>query len=365
MEHEFHQQKEIQKRPTTIEKIIAKQDRIGLPRTIIHTDIDNTFIIADGTRRHTSFVLFETLQKHNIPIHAITGASFSSVLERIKKGELPYSQIISSKVGTERYILIKQYGNKKYIRDVSWDEKMRQTGYDRKTVVLKLQKLIEKPPSEIIGFTFQNPSEEEEFLKSGITEQPFKTSCYFFSSDPNEAAIKIREEFPDCRVVICEEINHNRQIKPGEPKKWCLDILPITKSDAVNSVSDQYQTEINIIAGDSGNDKEMILGEGDISIVVGGAKQELVDALKNALGFTPLKSFTRRYESGNQRFFLERSEKRKGPESIVYALRVLSRFARIYWQNLVGFYKDKQTSAITSEQQQYLTTLIEDLSKIK
>jgi len=160
---------EIQKRPTTIEKMIAEQDRIGLPRTMIHTDIDNTFKMADGTRRHTSFALFETLQKHNIPIHAITGVSFSSVLERIKKGELPYFQIISSKVGTERYILIEQDGSKEYIRDVSWDEKMRQTGYDRKTVVLKLQKLIEKPPIKITGFNFQNPSEEEEFLKSGIT----------------------------------------------------------------------------------------------------------------------------------------------------------------------------------------------------
>jgi hypothetical protein len=87
--------------------------------------------------------------------------------------------------------------------------------------------------------------------------------------------------------------------------------LPITKSDAVNSVSDQYQTEINIIAGDSGNDKEMILSEGDISIVVGGAKQELVDALKNALDFTPLKSFTRRYESGKQRFFWKEAKKEK------------------------------------------------------
>jgi hypothetical protein len=213
---------EIQKRPTTIiEKMFAEQDRIGLPRTMIHTDIDNTFKMADGTRIDTSFALFKTLQEHHIPIHAITGASFSSVLKRIEKGELPYFQIISSKVGTERHILIEQDGNKKYIRDVSWDEKMRQTGYDRKTVVLKLQQLIEKPPSGTTGFTFQNPAEEEEFLKRGITEQPFKASCYFLSYDPTEAAIEIRKTFPDCRVVICEEINHNRQIKPGEPKKWC------------------------------------------------------------------------------------------------------------------------------------------------
>jgi hydroxymethylpyrimidine pyrophosphatase-like HAD family hydrolase len=302
---------EIQKGPTTIEKMMAEQDKMGLPRTMIHTDIDNTFKMADRTRIDTSFALFETLRKHHIPIHAITGAGFSSVLERIEKGELPYFSVISSKVGTERYILTEKDGKKEYIRDVSWDEKMRQTGYDRKTVVLKLKNLIEKPPIKITGFTFQNPSEEEEFLKSGITEQPFKTSCYFFSSDPKKAAIEIRKKFPDCRVVICEEINHNRQIKPGEPKKWCLDILPITKSDAVNSVSDQYQTEINIIAGDSGNDKEMILSEGDISIVVGGAKQELVDALKNALDFTPLKSFTRRYESGKQRFFWKEAKKEK------------------------------------------------------
>jgi hypothetical protein len=66
----------------------------------------------------------------------------------------------------------------------------------------------------------------------------------------------------------------------------------------------------------------MILSEGDISIVVGGAKQELVDALKNTLGFTPLKSFIRRDESGKQRFFF--GKKRKKKRSRKHCIRIKS-----------------------------------------
>jgi len=109
----------------------------------------------------------------------------------------------------------------------------------------------------------------------------------------------------------------------------------------------------------------MILGKNnDVSIIVGGAKPELVDALKHTLGFTPLKSFTRKEESF-QRFYLEKNPSRTGPESIVYALKVLTRFARIYWQNLGDFYKVKQEVNIQNKQQQYLTKLMEDLSQVK
>mgnify|MGYP000558605254 CR=1 FL=1 len=228
---------EIKEKPKSkIELMFAEQDRIGLPRTIIHTDIDNTFQMADGTRIDISSGLYDALQKHHIPIHAITGSDFSSVLERIKRGELPYFHIISCKVGTERYILIEQDGKKRYIRDESWNEKMKQTGYDRKNVVLQLQRLIDKPPTGTTEFVFQKPTEEKKFLKDGITEQPFKASCYFLSSDPTKVINEIRKRFPNYRVIICEEINYNRQIQPGQPKKWCLDILPITKGEAVQDI---------------------------------------------------------------------------------------------------------------------------------
>lgn len=348
---------------STIEKMLISQDKLGLPRTIIHTDIDNTFRMADATKDLATKKLFVTLENSSIPIHAVTGASFESVKQRIDKGELPYFAIISSKVGTERWILTEINGQKQYIRDTAWDEQMRGTGYDKKLVVTTLQNLINQPPETMMEnqLVFQKSDEESKFLESGNTDQPFKTSCYFFAHNPQTVIQEVSKKFPNLKVVVCEEIGYNSKISPGEPKKWCLDVLPITKFDAVQDIAQRYQSQINITAGDSGNDKEMVLGENDVSIIVGGAKEELKQALEKTFGFTPLKSFSKGKE-GRQRYYLEKSTERKGPESIIYTLRVLARFAKIYWDQLSQYYEiDEQKK---SSQTEFLSNLLVNLKNV-
>jgi hydroxymethylpyrimidine pyrophosphatase-like HAD family hydrolase len=371
-----------------------EQEAVGMPFTIIHTDIDNTFFRGD--RSDNSTLLACVAYESHVPIHAVTGNSVDVVIERITKGELPYFPVISGKVGTERYILhIDSEGKKNYVRDEYYDQRMKETGYDRYAIAMQTQDIIttlnnsqNKDSHVDWQLQFQQPENERLFLqRSKDSEQPYKVSCCFFAQSLEEM-LKLREsiqlQFSNQKVVICEEINYNSNLSPGDTrKKYCLDILPITKADAVNQLVEQIGSDINIVAGDSGNDIDMLTGSGDVSVSVGGSKPELIQVIEEATYDQESNkirqfpgSFNRVNNQGKQKLYYreinehpftqddtrlnklmqrlsEKASQRLGPDSIIRTLRILTRAAMIY--------KEKITATYGKQDQQVLRGIYDKL----
>ena len=162
--------------------------------------------------------------------------------------------------------------------------------------------------------------------------QEFKVSFHFFADSPEGVETIAREaeqRFPGQELVICEEINYNNQLSPeAQRKKYCLDVVPITKAGAVEYVVKRTEVKKGLVAGDSGNDTDMLMKSGKLqAVIVGGAKSELTSAVDATAVEKPGKSSFRRVvgEDGTLKaMYVERGD-RKGPESINYAGEVLQR----------------------------------------
>ncbi|MBI5044658.1 MAG: HAD hydrolase family protein [Candidatus Levybacteria bacterium] len=313
---------------SVIEGMKKKQLEEGRAFTALFTDIDNTFV-ADG-KNDASSKLWNSALEGNFPVVAVTGNGLADVQARIASGELPYFSAIASCVGTEIWVLNGDGTDRRYLQDNAFAQEVASHGYDRKAIAALGAALIEEMSvtSPASGFVFQQPEQEEALLLGqGRQVQPYKTSFYFLSSqDAYDGLVSsIRDQFSGQKVVICEEIGHNSKIQPGEAKKYCVDVLPVTKSDAVNYLKSSLDIDIAVVAGDSGNDTEMLEGSGDVSILVGGARDEAVAAISEEAGSGSGKGSFRRV--GDKLYYQEASE-RVGPESIIHAAEILRRAQR-------------------------------------
>ncbi len=333
-------------------RMIEQQAQQGLPRTVLATDIDNSFKMRRETPQQgeASRKLATEAYAASIPIHAITGGDFQGVYERIQKGELPYFQVISPSVGTERYVLhVEPDGSRRYVRDTVYDAQLKAMQYDRPHLARQLEgktmgQLNQRYPG--LRLDFQHPERERDYVHAAqpTTPEPYKLSCYFYAGPEHLKGVigDLQREFPQQRVIVCEEVDYNGTLAPGEgPKKYCLDVLPVSKADALRDVSHVVGADINVIAGDSGNDIAMLADTlSDVSIEVGGAKPELREAMERVFGdSTGRLSFKKKSTEGTavQYLFSER-DGRRGPQSILQALRILVRAASINLDTVVEHY---------------------------
>lgn len=181
--------------------------------------------------------------------------------------------------------------------------------------------------------------------ESGV--QPYKISFYFFSKQGqlDEVSKIFADKFPDQKIIICEEISYNSKLSSeNELKKYCLDIVPFTKGDAVNYLLKVTGINRGIVAGDSGNDVDMLLESKNLNgVLVGGYKKEAILSLKRVIN----DSSDSNWKNGKRSFqrvvnpdgivkniYIEpESEKRKASESIARAIEILERAERIFGKN--------------------------------
>lgn len=261
--------------------MLDKQADAGEPETALCVDIDNTFHkkgYEEAMRKLT-----EHANERNVPIIAVTGNGFEGVLKRITSGELPPFAGIAGAVGTELWILHRNAttGKISYEKDVFFEATLREAVYNRLDIVKKADRMIQElsvahPDWHL---NFQVPEHEAAFLKDQTIEhQPFKTSFHFFSQPTGIDTVgkEMHAHFPGNYIVICEEINHNRTLPPDAPvRKYCIDILPIGKSGVVTYLSKLVGIKQGIVAGDSGNDIEMLTGNKQLdAVLVGGHTAE-------------------------------------------------------------------------------------------
>lgn len=293
-----------------IQDQLSAQDQTNQLRQALITDIDNTLYRADSQLAiDATWQLRKRLTNDNRPIIAVTGNSYAVVRHRLDSGELPPLEVIVGSVGTE--VWIRKATN--YVFDAVYDSHLQQTGYQHRQVADGASKIMQILNAKIptASVTFQDTNDNT----------IYKTSLYFYADTLATVAIitqAFTSHFTKFKIVICEEIHYNASLQSNDqPKKYCLDIVPATKADAVNYLINTYRLKQGIVAGDSGNDIDMLLETPDsfIAVAVGGHKDELARALTAATTDGTDGIFTLR---GNKRVFVDTDIHRKAAETLIF-----------------------------------------------
>ena len=316
-----------------INKMKKIQQEKGIIFTTLISDFDNSYFRKDKPEETKK--LEKITEKYSIPTIIVTGIGGQKLMEIIEKEGLRKPEIIVGAVGTEIFVL-QQDGT--YLKDEKFDDQLKKVKFDRLAIAKEALSLIENSEYQL---NFQHPDIEKDFIEGKIPpDQPYKLSFYFMGDDNNRDKVEaiVRQKFPDLEVVVCEEVHHNSQIKPGEPKKYNIDLLPKLsetdyggKAGAVNYLQKILEIKRGFRVGDSGNDERMLkdiaIGEG---VIVGGATKELTDRIGKSA--TPIgETGFKRVGGGREgrRYFNDESG-REGAGSIIEAtirrLQVTRRF---------------------------------------
>jgi HAD superfamily hydrolase (TIGR01484 family) len=319
-------------------KMLERQKSAGMTAALA-TDIDNTFRRKDkdpeldALSKSTTFEIAEIAERANIPIMVVTGREFQSVLAQMKQEDLPYVPIIAGAVGTELWILhVDEAGNKEYKRDEAFEEQFRNR-YSRRNVAQKASDFVDSARIDHPDWNlhFQQPEAEKAYLSGQTQEvQPYKTSFYVFAVN-GESLATIKQEFEKRfegqKVVIAEDIGYNDEHQAGEQKKYTVDVLPVTKAEVIKYVQKTLGIDAIAVAGDGGNDKDMLTEVGEFAIQVGGSRRELADAIEHAVEEAEgiLSTSKVRQADGSEKIYYRERGDRLGPESILRGTKLLLR----------------------------------------
>lgn len=280
-------------------------------KTVLFTDIDDTLIASGKHARllKAAHELHAQLQADETALILVTGTTFQSVHMRIANGELPLPDAVISSVGTD--IRIRHGEN--WQRDTSYMELLERSGYKKSEITLSANQFMQQSrPGYRLSFQQQAPGND------------LKVSLHFMASHKDAAMLaqQAREFFAPFKVIVCEEIHHNATL-PADTRriKFCLDIVPATKADAVSYLVNRLGIEQGFKAGDSGNDVDMLLNPDVLQpILVGGYKPEAhatisMELTGNATG--PLHTLR-----DGRTMYIESGE-RRAAESLAHAIRLL------------------------------------------
>lgn len=219
-----------------------KDMRSKLPTAdrILITDIDNTLL---GEREGTRTLLARLAEhKGRVALGVATGRHLASAVEILKKWSVPSPEVLISSVGAEIH-----YGPG-HEPDRGWEEYI-DYRWDRERVLEVL--------TDVPGVTLQEKDAQRRHKVS-----------YFYDPElcPNEAEIRtlLRRANAPANVIM----SHGMY----------LDLLPVrcSKGRAVRYVANRWGIPADrmLVAGDSGNDEEMLTGD-TLAVVVGNYSPEL------------------------------------------------------------------------------------------
>lgn len=276
-------------------------------RHALFTDIDNTLVRRGDTRyAHAAERIREYTSLHHIPLILVTGLSANQVLARIETGEIPQPEGICGSVGTE--IWLRTHDNI-WQKDTAYSSWLDAMGFVASAVRKRMTAFI------------ASMSQYEFVFQPEHAQNRYKVSLHFMALPKQAVELqqKIAAYFAPFKVVVCKDIT--AVLPPGtERQKFCLDILPATKGDAVAFLIQQLNIKGGWKAGDSGNDLEMLLHNDALTpILVGGYTEETGQIM--LAGAHHKKGSVFKLANG-QTAYIETSSQKAG-ESIVYALEIV------------------------------------------
>ncbi len=225
----------------TRRRFYPARSRMAEINRLIVCDVDNTLIGEEVSMRKLVKTISET---SGVGLGVATGRSLESVREVLEEWEVPTPDVLITSVGTEIYYnrdLKKEHGWQKHI-NYHWEpEKIR----------IQL--------NEIPGLTLQPKTEQRRFKLSYFVEQESKLF-------PGLQEVK--------RILRQADLHANLISTYGA----FLDVVPVraSKGQAIRYLGMRWMLppERLLVAGDSGNDEEMLAGN-TLGVVVGNYSLEL------------------------------------------------------------------------------------------
>lgn len=336
---------------------IARQKERGEVATALFSDFDGTLFAGDIKK---TAQLVQQADERDVPIVAVTGRGSLPLKQVIDDlvfdynqthqdqplGEIKLDAIIGA-VGTEIYYAVpSESGGIEYQKDEEYEKQLIEQGFKRPEVAGKLAEIVSELSASHSEFEVSYQREfseaEQSYARGDLSAkvQPFKISLQFFANGPEELNFVtdyFNQTFPLQRVVICESIGYNSTLEEGDnKKKYCLDILPVTKAEAVDYLKNKLGVEQGLVAGDSGNDSTMLIDSvGLEAALVGGHKDEAAKAVGSAVVNNPDREGRafQTVESTNgsrKTIYIERSDSnRVGPDTIKHVAEAYRRAAKI------------------------------------
>ena len=227
----------------------------------------------------------------------------------MKDGELPLADAVVASVGTDIWLR----NGKTWQQDKAYVALLERSGFKKSEVTLAASQFIAQA----------RPGYELAFQQLGAGND-LKVSLHFMATHQDAAMLaqQASKFFAPFKVISCEEIHFNAALPEGTRRfKFCLDIVPSTKADAVSYLVNSLHIEHGFKAGDSGNDVDMLLNPDVLQpILVGGYKPEAHAAITQELTADskgPLHTLL-----DGRRMYIEAGE-RKAAESLAHAIQLL------------------------------------------
>ncbi len=218
----------------------AEKSRIPLAKMALISDIDNTLVGHKKSLKNLT-VWIEQNKKQCI-FGVATGRPLESAIEILKKNQVNIPDVLITSVGSEIH-----YG-KKLVPDTGWSAHIR---------YMWRKDALEKALSHFPGLSLQAPDNQREFKLS-----------YIATPDKMPPLSEIQNHLRQCNL-------HAQLIYSHEE---FLDVLPVraSKGHAIRYLAYKWGLPLEnfMVAGDSGNDIEMLIGD-TRAIVVGNYSQEL------------------------------------------------------------------------------------------
>lgn len=244
--------------------------------TAIFTDLDDTFVHPNDS--DSRWEIAEFCKQHNWKLVIVTGNDWPALEPRLASKEFPYPDAIIAQVGTD--IWYQGQDATTYQRDEDFRARLAGSGFRRQEIVRQGEILVAKLAADF-------PQWQLEFQPwEPAPDQPYKVSFYFTASTLNDVASierQSRQHFAPYRVIISEHTSYNRA-HPDRPTRYCADVVPTGKAEAVTYIAEKWSVTKGIVAGDSGNDVDMLLNTPPqiLSVLVADAKPEAVAAIAAA-----------------------------------------------------------------------------------
>jgi len=223
--------------PVNMVTQIPRSKLLGTDRILI-SDIDNTLLGDPQALKE----LIAYLQSSAIGFGVATGRSIESAKEVLTKWEVPFPDIWITSVGSEIHYGVNLQA------DTSW----------RKHINYRWQpELVQKAMSHLSGIELQSLDQQ----------RPYKVS-YLVDETQAPSIKKIQAHLRQSRLHVRTIFSHQKY----------LDLLPLraSKGDAVHycAIKWSFPMEQILVAGDSGNDEQMLIGNTK-AVVVGNHSPEL------------------------------------------------------------------------------------------
>ena len=235
-------------------------------REVLVSDIDWTFYHQDLPSETDQ--LFQLLEKNGIPIAYCTGRGLEKV---VSQDDLPLPDLAIPAVGTEIWVKDREGELRS---DQNYADQLRKN-WDRSKIYSQLVELVGS--NQKIVFQDRDLPDQSD---PDLPAQEFKISLNFQGT--KEEALELEQEM---KSTLGEEIGVIFSTNWREENTFYVDILPTYHGKTGKAMPIQYLKDMigfrSIVAGDGGNDADMLFNTGSQSIVVGNHLPEMKGILES------------------------------------------------------------------------------------